>query len=74
VLAFLLTLTANPSVSATVKVLFASTPGPDTIRVSFEAENLILNVDAVPRLEWTPSDERWARELGDGLSERVVEY
>jgi hypothetical protein len=74
VLAFLLSLTADPSVSATVKVLFASTPGPATVRVSFEAENLILNVDALPRVEWTPSDERWARELGDGLSERVVEY
>lgn len=74
VLAFLSTLTANPSVPATVKVLFASTPGPDTVRVSFEAENLVLNMDAVPRLEWTPSDERWARELGDGLSERVVEF
>jgi len=74
VLGFLLSLTVAPEVSATVKVLFASTPGPDTVRVAFQAENLILNVDALPQLEWTPSDERLVRELGHGLGERVVEY
>jgi len=53
---------------------FASTPGPDTVRAAFQAENPILNVDALPQLEWTPSDERLVRELGHGLGERVVEY
>jgi hypothetical protein len=74
VLGFLLSLTVAPDVPATVKVLFASTPGPDTIRVAFQAENLILNVDALPQLEWTPSDERLVRELGHSLGERVEEY
>ncbi len=73
-LGFLLSLTVTPEVSATVKVLFASTPGPDTVRIAFQAENLILNVDALPQLEWTPNDERLVRELGHGLGERVVEY
>ncbi|KAG4442565.1 hypothetical protein IFR05_001977 [Cadophora sp. M221] len=62
-LAFVLSLTADPKVSATVKVLFTSTPGPDTIRTAFSAEDQILNVEALPQLESTPSDERLMREF-----------
>lgn len=62
-LGFVLGLTKDPGVSATVKVLFTSTPGPDTIRAAFTAEDQILNVEALPQLEWTPSDERLMREF-----------
>ncbi|ROV98393.1 hypothetical protein VMCG_07143 [Cytospora schulzeri] len=67
VLAYLLSLTADPTVQVAVKVLFTSTPGPVVLRGPFEDENLILNVDTLPRLAWAPSEERVARELGDGL-------
>lgn len=73
VLAYLLSLTADPTMQVTVKVLFASTPGPDTIRASFEEEELILNVDTLPRLAWAPSEERVVRELGDGFGVSTVE-
>ena len=73
-LACLLRMTGDLSLAATVKVLFTSTPGPTLFRAAFEEENLILNVDTMPRLEWTPSNERMARELGDGLDEPVTEY
>jgi len=70
-LAFLLSLTAeSAAVAATVKVLFASTPGPVLVKSAFD--EAILNVDALPQLEWTPSDDRLLREMGDGLGERVV--
>jgi hypothetical protein len=67
VLAYLLSLTADPTVQVAVKVLFASTPGPNEVRGPFEAEELILNVETLPRLAWAPSEERVARELGDGI-------
>lgn len=67
VLAYLLSLTEDPTVQVAVKVLFASTPGPIEVRGPFEAEELILNVETLPRLAWAPSEERVARELGDGI-------
>lgn len=73
-LSLLLKLMDDPSVSASVKVLFTSTPGPNEVRGAFEADNLILNVDVLPQVEWTPSNERVVRQLGEGLDERVVEY
>lgn len=69
----LLRLAADPTVPAAVKVLFTSTPGTDIVRRAFEDDDLILNVDALPRLAWAPSDERMARELDGELGEAVVE-
>lgn len=66
ILAFLLALTIDLSMSASVKVLFTSTPGLHTVRAVFAQEDLILNVDALPRVESTPNDERFVRELVEG--------
>ncbi len=57
---------------ATVKVLFTSTPGTDTVRAAFEHEDLILDVEGLPRLAWVANEERMVRELegefGEGSS------
>ncbi|ORY62060.1 uncharacterized protein BCR38DRAFT_466838 [Pseudomassariella vexata] len=73
VLAELLQFTQDQSVPATVKVLFTSTPGPDIVKAPFEKDEVVLNVDTLPRLAWAPSGERMARELGNGLGEQVYE-
>ncbi|KAH7126045.1 hypothetical protein EDB81DRAFT_810355 [Dactylonectria macrodidyma] len=65
VLACFMRLAADQNGRAAVKLLFTSTPGTDIVRGPFEEENLILNVDGLPRPVWAPSDERVARELGD---------
>ncbi|KAF1973000.1 hypothetical protein BU23DRAFT_568555 [Bimuria novae-zelandiae CBS 107.79] len=57
-------LVSDPSVMAAVKLLFTSTPGTDVVRVTFEQDDLILNVDSLPVLAAT-SEERMIRELGD---------
>lgn len=69
----LLRLAGDRSISATVKVLFTSTPGTDVIRAVFEKEELILDVDGLPRLGWVPNEERMARELAGGLSGSTLE-
>lgn len=63
----LLRLSGDQSVPATVKILFTSTPGTDIIRGVFEKEELILDVDGLPRLGWAPSEERMTRELEGGF-------
>ena len=68
----LLQLAADPNVPASVKVLFTSTPGTDIIRGAFEEQDLILNVDGLPRLGWPASEERMNRELEGELSGAVV--
>ncbi|KAJ3548882.1 hypothetical protein NM208_g781 [Fusarium decemcellulare] len=60
----LLMLSGDTSVSATVKVLFVSTPATDFIRGAFEKEDLIITVDGLPQLAWAASEERVTRELG----------
>ncbi|TDZ31329.1 hypothetical protein C8035_v005927 [Colletotrichum spinosum] len=66
-LMILVRLVAEGSLSAAVKVLFTSTPGTTEIRWAFEDERLILNVDTLPQLVWSPSQERVARELGESF-------
>lgn len=58
----LIQITADPSIMASVKLLFTSTPGTDVVRGAFEQDDLILNVDSLPRLA-TANDERMVREL-----------
>ncbi|KAF4462568.1 hypothetical protein FALBO_10622 [Fusarium albosuccineum] len=60
----LLMLSGDTSVSATIKVLFVSTPATDFIRGAFEKEDLIIAVDGLPQLAWAASQERVTRELG----------
>ncbi|KAK7740447.1 hypothetical protein SLS53_005288 [Cytospora paraplurivora] len=67
VLAFLLSLTADTSLQAAVKVLFTSAPGPGAVREPFALDELVLDVDTLPRITWAPSEERLARELGYSL-------
>lgn len=66
VLSYLLSLTAEMSVQAAVKVLFTSVPGPGPMRAPFEEDNLILNVDTLPRMTWAPNEDRLVRDLGYG--------
>lgn len=66
-LAALLGLAGDPTVAATVKVLFTSTPGPPEVRGAFEEDGRILNVETLPRLAAAPSDARFARQLGKEL-------
>lgn len=61
----LLGLTVDQSVTASVKVMFTSTPGPECVQLAFENEGLILNVDTLPQMPWAPNDERIARSLED---------
>ncbi|KAN0095106.1 hypothetical protein V8E51_015817 [Hyaloscypha variabilis] len=68
----LLQLAADPSMPASVKVLFTSTPGTNIIRGAFEDENLILNVDSLPRLGLPANEERMNRELEEELSGAIV--
>jgi hypothetical protein len=63
VLSSLLSLVGDKSVTTTVKLLFASTPATDIVRGAFEAEDLILDVQALPILTRPMSDERFGREL-----------
>lgn len=60
----LIHLVADTSVMAAVKLLFTSTPSTDIIRVAFEQDDLILNVDSLPTLA-VASEERMIRELGE---------
>ncbi|KAK8859209.1 hypothetical protein PGQ11_009943 [Apiospora arundinis] len=69
VLACLLRMADDPAIEATVKVLFTSTPGPPTVRSAFEDERLILNVETLQNLAVAPSNERFARELGQELGD-----
>ncbi|KAH8810790.1 hypothetical protein F5884DRAFT_875629 [Xylogone sp. PMI_703] len=64
----LLRLASDPSVSTTIKVLFTSTPGTEIVRIAFEEENLILNINGLPRLGWAPNEERMTRELEGELA------
>jgi hypothetical protein len=59
----ILRLVNDTSVSATVKVLFTSSPRTTTVRGAFEEEGLILDVDELPKLGWASSDERIIREM-----------
>ncbi|KAL7933938.1 hypothetical protein V8C35DRAFT_322135 [Trichoderma chlorosporum] len=68
VFSILIRLSQDTSLSASVKVLFASTPGTTIIRSAFESEDLILNVEGLPQMVWAASDERMMRELEGGLS------
>ena len=72
IFASLIQLAGDPSVPASVKVLFTSTPGTDTIRSAFEEPDLILNVDGLPRLGWAPSEERMERELEGEIGGAIV--
>ncbi|KAH6617424.1 hypothetical protein F5144DRAFT_586391 [Chaetomium tenue] len=69
VLSSLIRLAEDTTVSTTVKVLLASTPGTDIVRGAFEEEDLILNVDGLPQLGWVPNDERMIRELEGEMDE-----
>lgn len=69
VLACLLRMADDPAIEATVKVLFTSTPGPPTVRSAFEDERLIVNVETLQNLAVAPSNERFARELGQELGD-----
>lgn len=77
VLAGLLALTGDPTVEATVKVLFTSTPSPVIVKAPFKMdggrENLIVDVKQLPPMPWAVSDERMARELERGLGTALVE-
>lgn len=64
----LIRLVADTSVMASVKVFFTSTPGTDIVRGAFEEEDLILNVDSLPRPA-IASDLRMVRELEGELDE-----
>ncbi|KAH7009847.1 hypothetical protein EDB80DRAFT_414775 [Ilyonectria destructans] len=66
-LSCLIRLATDHNIPAAVKLLFTSTPGTDIVRGAFEEEDLIMNVDALPKLVWAPSDERVVRELGRDL-------
>lgn len=69
VLAFLLRLAGAQHLRAAVKVLFASTPGTNFVRMAFEEEDLIVNIDVLPQMVWAPSDERLGRELSNVVAE-----
>lgn len=69
VVSSLLALCNDGTTAAALKVLFTSTPGPHIIRAAFEDDDLILNVEGLPRLTWAPSEERVVRELGGDLGE-----
>ncbi|WQF85736.1 hypothetical protein CDEST_10750 [Colletotrichum destructivum] len=62
-LSSLLKLVVDGNLRAAVKVLFTSTPGTRHIRGAFDDDNLILEVDTLPKTVWSPSDERVSREL-----------
>jgi hypothetical protein len=63
----LLRLSDDGGTAATVKVLFTSVPGTDTVRAAFEEEDLILEVDGLSRSVIVSSEDRMGRELeGDG--------
>ncbi|KAK8063333.1 hypothetical protein PG996_007985 [Apiospora saccharicola] len=68
VLASLVDLADDPTIAATVKVLFTSTPGPPEVRGAFDEERRIINVETLPHLAAAPSDARFARQLGRELS------
>ncbi|GJD00423.1 hypothetical protein ColKHC_09248 [Colletotrichum higginsianum] len=63
-LSSLLKLVVDGNLRAAVKVLFTSTPGTRHIRGAFDDDNLILEVDTLPKTVGSPSDERVSRELG----------
>lgn len=67
--ACLMRLVGDPTLQAAVKILFTSTPGCDVVRSAFEDEDLILNVNGLPRLTWAPSEERVAREFSSYVEE-----
>lgn len=64
----LVQLVVDPSIMASVKLLFTSTPGTDIVRSAFEEEDLILNVHNLPRLA-NANDDRTRRELEGQLDE-----
>lgn len=66
--ASLLRLVVDTSVMASIKVLFTSTPGTHIVRTPFEPEDLILNVDNLPRPA-IGSEERMVRELQGELGD-----
>ncbi|XP_014562039.1 hypothetical protein COCVIDRAFT_11510 [Bipolaris victoriae FI3] len=68
VFASLLRLVVDTSVMASIKVLFTSTPGTHIARTPFEPEDLILNVDNLPRPA-IGSEERMVRELQGELGD-----
>jgi hypothetical protein len=63
VLDLLYRLSTDMSIPATVKLLFTSTPGVHMIKSGFETEDLVINVDTLPRQMWSASNERMMREL-----------
>lgn len=67
-LACLIRLAQDHNIRAAVKLLFTSAPGTDIVRGAFEEEDLIMNVDTLPKMVWAPNDERVMRELGRYLS------
>lgn len=70
VLAFLLRLTWDNHIPLAVKILFASTPGTNQVRVAFENhQDLIINIEVLPQMGWAPSEERMGRELSNTLNE-----
>ena len=58
-------LARDPSVPATVKVLFTSTSSPHMVMEGFqdEDERMIIDVARLPRMPWPPNDDRVARQL-----------
>ncbi|KAK4104488.1 hypothetical protein N658DRAFT_418442 [Parathielavia hyrcaniae] len=74
VLARLLALVDDPAVEATVKVLFTSAPSPSIIKAPFKREgameNLMIDVEQLPRTASVASNERMARVLERGLGSR----
>lgn len=64
VLSKLVQLVNDPSVAVHIKLVLMSTPPTSIVRDTFEKENLILNVNTLPRQSIPPSDERVARVLG----------
>lgn len=63
----LLRFSGDGGTAATVKVLFTSVPGTDTVRAAFEEDYLILEVDGLSRSVIVSSEDRMGRELeGDG--------
>ncbi|KAJ0164049.1 hypothetical protein CTA2_1862 [Colletotrichum tanaceti] len=69
-LSSLLRLVVDGNLRAAVKVLFTSTPGTRHVRGAFDDDNLnlILEVDTLPKMAWSPSDERVSRELGKTIA------
>ncbi|EHK20110.1 uncharacterized protein TRIVIDRAFT_48011 [Trichoderma virens Gv29-8] len=68
IFSILIRLSQDTSIPASIKVLFASTPGTTIIRSAFENEDLILNVEGLPQMVWAANEERVVRELEGGLS------